>query len=142
MWRQRKMTNRRAKDATSSKSLLATVFQAAVVLPVLLAIGFGVISRPNLYFSPEMFAWIVILAAVFPSNLTTYLVNSMHVATYMSLTSGVSISQVFRQLRLGALQEFILSYLGLRLVGLVIVRLYVLPHFGFWSVAVFILPLV
>jgi signal transduction histidine kinase len=77
----------------------------------------------------------VVLATV-----ATYSVNVTLVAAYMHLVYGKSLREVLLQLRVGALTEFLLSYLGLGFVGVVIARLY--DAVGLWSIAAFILPLV
>src|SRR5207244_7712867 len=47
-----------------------------------------------------------------------------------------------RQLRLGALHEFLLNYLGLGFVAVLVARLYEVPDISVLAVAAFILPLI
>ena len=84
--------------------------------------------------------WFVLLPAVLIATVADYAVNVLLVSSYVHLTSGVKMRTILSQLRLGELREFVLSYLGLSLVGLVIALLYLEVHL--WAVAVFILPLV
>jgi signal transduction histidine kinase len=69
-----------------------------------------------------------------------YCVNVTLVTLAMRLLYPVSFGHVLRQLRFGALWEFLLNYVGLGFVGVIIASLY--QEVGLWSVAAFILPLV
>jgi signal transduction histidine kinase len=82
----------------------------------------------------------ILIAAVSLATAADYAVNVAMVATYMRLVGRLPIIEVLKTLRVGALTEFLLSYLGLGFVGLVIIRLH--SAIGFWSVLAFILPLV
>lgn len=84
--------------------------------------------------------WYVLLPIVVLSTVATYAVNVALVAAYMHLVYGKTLREVLSQLKVGALTEFLLSYLGLGFVGVVIARLY--QEVGLWSIAAFILPLV
>lgn len=84
--------------------------------------------------------WFILIPAVFAATATDYAVNVAFVSVYMRLASRIPIRQVLRQLRLGALSEFVLSYLGLSLVGVSMARVYLTINFA--AVAGFILPLV
>lgn len=77
----------------------------------------------------------VLLAAV-----AAYSLNALLVALYHSLLRGVGVLQVLRGMHGSAPYEFLLAYLGLGLFGGVIARFYLSE--GFWSVAVFLGPLV
>ncbi len=70
----------------------------------------------------------------------TYALNVFFVTAYMRLAYRIPLGGVLSQLRVGALSEFLLSYLGLGFVGVIIAQLWV--KVGVLSVAVFILPLV
>jgi len=83
--------------------------------------------------------WIV-LPVVLLATTVDYCVNVALVASYMRLASGVSFVRVLSELRMGAIPSFLMSYLGLSLVGVLIARLYL--DVNWWSVLVFILPLV
>ncbi len=69
-----------------------------------------------------------------------YGVNVVMVGLYMRLTSHARVRDVLSRLRVGALTEFLLSYLGLGFVGLVITRLH--DTLGIGAVFVFVLPLI
>jgi signal transduction histidine kinase len=84
--------------------------------------------------------WVLLIPAVFLATTTDYAVNVALVTSYMRLSSGLAYRAILSRLRLGGLFEFVLSYLGLSLVGVVIARLYL--DVRFWAVAVFVLPLV
>ena len=78
--------------------------------------------------------------SVLLATVSTYVVNVTLVLSYMRLVYTRSLSSLVQQLRVGALSEFLLSYMGLGFVGVIIARLYDAVHL--WSVAAFILPLV
>jgi signal transduction histidine kinase len=84
--------------------------------------------------------WFILIPAVFAATVSDYAVNVFLVAVYMRLTSRVRMREVVSQLRLGALSQFLLSYLGLSFVGAVIARLFL--TLNVFAVAVFVLPLV
>jgi signal transduction histidine kinase len=84
--------------------------------------------------------WYVLLIAGVLATASTYAVNVILVSIYMRLVYGVSLGELVAQLRVGALSEFLLSYMGLGIVGVVMARLY--HGVGFWAVAAFIAPLV
>lgn len=89
--------------------------------------------------TPESSSYLLIPFVVL-ATVATYSVNVTLVAAYMHLVYGKSLREVLLQLRVGALTEFLLSYLGLGFVGVIIARLY--DAVGLWSIAAFILPLV
>jgi signal transduction histidine kinase len=82
----------------------------------------------------------LLIPSVVLATVATYAVNVTLVAAYMHLAYGKSLRDVLSQLRVGAITEFLLSYLGLGFVGIIIARLY--EAVGLWSIAAFILPLV
>jgi signal transduction histidine kinase len=67
---------------------------------------------------------ILLLVAAASASLVDYAVNSGLVTMFVSLRTGVPIRQVIRELRIGRLSEFLISYLGLGLVGLSLAFLY------------------
>lgn len=77
----------------------------------------------------------VVIAAI-----AAYIVNAVSVATHQALFRGIGVVQVLRKMHGAAPYEFLLSYIGLGLFGAVIARFYVTE--GFWSVVVFLGPLV
>jgi signal transduction histidine kinase len=68
-----------------------------------------------------------------------YFLNSGIVTAAVSLDTGMSPSRVIREMRIGALSEFLVSYLGLAFFGLFLAHFYV--DNGLWSVPVFVIPL-
>ncbi len=73
------------------------------------------------------------------ASLVDYAVNSGLVATFVSLRTGVPIRQVARELRIGRLSEFLVSYFGLGLVGLSLAILY--KSVGVWALPAILAPL-
>jgi signal transduction histidine kinase len=70
--------------------------------------------------------------------LVDFLVNTTLVSVLISLVQRTSVREVRRRLRIGSAQEFLISYMGLGLLGVLLARLF---GQGWWAVAVFVLPL-
>jgi signal transduction histidine kinase len=70
--------------------------------------------------------------------LVDFLVNTTLVSVLISLVQRTSVREVRRKLRIGSAQEFLISYMGLGLLGVLLARLF---DQGWWAVAVFVLPL-
>lgn len=68
-----------------------------------------------------------------------YAVNVALVSVWASLKYRTGIVRVVRELRIGSLPEFLISYLALALLGLVMAKFFL--AMGFWSVPAFLLPL-
>jgi signal transduction histidine kinase len=85
----------------------------------------------------------VMVPGALASTTVTYLVNVVLVVLAVRLLYGLSFATVLRQLRLGALTDFSVNYLGLGFVGVVIAELYTYSHssLSVWAVAAFVLPL-
>lgn len=83
----------------------------------------------------------VLLGAALLAAVLDYLLNSGIVTAALSLDSGMSPWRVVRELRVGRLSEFLVSYLGLAFFGLAIAKIYVQENIGFWAVPVFVIPL-
>jgi signal transduction histidine kinase len=81
-----------------------------------------------------------LLLAALVATIVDYLANVFLVAIYSSLSFRLPLLQVVRELRVGQLSEFVISYIGLGLVGVVVAKLY--DGVGFWSVPTFLVPLV
>lgn len=77
----------------------------------------------------------VVIAAI-----AAYVINALSVATHQALFRGIGVGRVLRMMHGAAPYEFLLSYIGLGLFGAVIARFFVTE--GFWSVVVFLGPLV
>jgi signal transduction histidine kinase len=80
-----------------------------------------------------------LLLAVPAAVLVFYLCNVTLVSTALSLEHRVAFWSVFRRMRIGNPLEFLISYLGLGLLGVTLARLYV--DVGWWAVAAFVMPL-
>lgn len=72
---------------------------------------------------PTAPAWALVLFAMLAASVD-YLVNSAMVTAYLSLDLGLPPLQVLRQLRIGNLREYLVSYLGLGVLGLSIAVLF------------------
>ena len=77
----------------------------------------------------------VVIAAI-----AAYLINALSVATHQALFRGIGVGRVLRMMHGAAPYEFLLSYIGLGLFGAVIAHFFLVD--GFWSVVVFLGPLV
>jgi signal transduction histidine kinase len=84
-------------------------------------------------------AWRLILAAVLAAGVD-YVINSGLVSAYVSLRTGVRPHRVVRELRIGNLVEFLVSYLGLGVLGLTLAVLF--ARVGFWALPAFFVPLI
>jgi signal transduction histidine kinase len=69
-----------------------------------------------------------------------YVINAGLVAAFEAMSRGVTFGQVLVRMHGSAPLEFLASYIGLGLFGAVIAQFY--RHEGFWSVLVFLGPLV
>ncbi len=82
----------------------------------------------------------VVTGALALATASSYLANVALVATFIRVVRKRPVREVLSELRVGAVNEFLLNYLGLGFVGLVIARLY--DAVGLLSVAAFIFPLI
>jgi len=82
---------------------------------------------------------VVLLLAAAGASLVDYAVNGGLVAVFVSLRTGVPIRQVSRELRIGRLSEFLVSYFGLGLVGLSLAILY--NRVEVWALPAILAPL-
>jgi signal transduction histidine kinase len=94
---------------------------------------FNVISAPD-------DVWYRLLAGILVAALAAYAINTMLVAGLESLQRGIGVPEIVTRMHGPAPYEFLLSYLGLGLFGAVIAQFYRAE--GFWSVIVFLGPLV
>jgi signal transduction histidine kinase len=81
-----------------------------------------------------------LLIAASLASAIDYVVNTTIVALGASIIYRMAIPRVIRELRVGRLTEFIISYFGLAVFGLALAKFYSAPHVGFWSVPVLVLP--
>jgi signal transduction histidine kinase len=77
--------------------------------------------------------------AVPAAVLVFYVCNVSLVAGVLAIEHGVSVGSIFRKTPVGKPSEFLISYLGLGLLGVTLARLYV--EVGWWAVAAFVMPL-
>jgi signal transduction histidine kinase len=70
-----------------------------------------------------------------------YLVNATLVCIGASLYYEMPPLRVIRELRVGRLSEFVISYLGLAVLGLILARFFSLDEVGFWVVPISVIPL-
>jgi signal transduction histidine kinase len=96
--------------------------------------GLVVLMPPHLR-SPE---WALLLAAALAA-VVDYLVNFGFISVVASLHYGTSPIRVIRELRIGRLSEFVVSYLGLAVFGLILALLFLAS--GFIAVPAIVLPL-
>jgi signal transduction histidine kinase len=73
------------------------------------------------------------------SVLCFYLVNVTLVSSALALEHSVTFLSVFRKMRIGNPVEFLVSYFGLGLLGVIVANLYL--RVGWWAVAAFVMPL-
>jgi signal transduction histidine kinase len=84
-------------------------------------------------------AWLLIVAAMVAS-IADYLVNSTMVTIFTSLRVGLPPLQVLRELRIGSVSEFLISYLGLGLLGLTM-AMFTVTEVALWALPAFLAPL-
>ena len=82
-------------------------------------------------------SWQGLIPAI-PAVLADYVINTTLVGVALSLTYGLPIREMRKKLRIGNPLEFLVSYIGLGLIGVLLARLYVV---GWWAVAGFVMPL-
>jgi signal transduction histidine kinase len=87
---------------------------------------------------PTSPAWLLIVAAMLAAA-AEYLVNSGLVTVFASLNLSVSPRRVMRQLRIGNPTEFLVSYLGLGVLGLMLAVIFV--RASWWAVPAVFAPL-
>jgi signal transduction histidine kinase len=86
-------------------------------------------------------ATVRLFAAAMLAAVTDYLVNTSLVAIGASIMYRQPPLRMFRELRIGRLSEFLVSYLGLGLLGLILAKFFNQVGVRFWAVPVFLLPL-
>jgi signal transduction histidine kinase len=82
---------------------------------------------------------LLVIAAAIVASLVDYLTNLGLVIVMASLMFRVPVTRLARQLP--RLQEFLVSYVGLAVIGAVLAALYLVPRIGFWSVVTVVAPL-
>lgn len=84
--------------------------------------------------------WWTLVPAALAATITAYLINALLVALHASYQYGMTLRRVLAKMHGSRPVEFLLSYLGLALFGVVIARFFI--EEGAWSVVVFLAPLV
>jgi signal transduction histidine kinase len=82
-------------------------------------------------------AWTLVLPAMVAA-IADYAVNTAMVTIFTSLRVGLPPVTVIRELRIGRLSEFLVSYLGLGVLGLIVAIF--ADDIGFWSIPAFLAP--
>lgn len=82
-------------------------------------------------------AWLLIFAAS-AAAVADYLVNGTLVTLYMSTKLRLSPVQVVRELRIGNVKDFLISYLGLGVLGLTLAVFF--ESVGAWSLPAYLAP--
>jgi signal transduction histidine kinase len=106
--------------------------QAALAI-VAAAWIFGLIAEPT---DP----WWRLLVGTLAATAVAYAINSTLVAIHAALEHGMTVPQVLIKMHGTNPGEFLVSYIGLTMLGAVIARFFI--DEGAWSVAVFLAPLV
>jgi signal transduction histidine kinase len=116
-------------------TLLRALFNRSQMALSILAgsLLFGLIAEPDS-------EWHLLLLGVVLAASAAYAINAGLVAGLGSLVVGLSFRQILAKMHGSAPYEFLLSYIGLGLFGAVIAQFY--RSEGFWSVVVFLGPLV
>ena len=83
---------------------------------------------------------VILLPAALAATITAYAINAILVALHASLQHGLTVRQVLKKMHGSRPVEFLASYIGLALFGVVIARFFI--EEGAWSVVVFLAPLV
>jgi signal transduction histidine kinase len=84
--------------------------------------------------------WWILVPAALGATVVAYALNAIMVALHAALQHGLTVRQVLRKMHGSRPAEFLLSYIGLALFGVVIARFFI--EEGAWSVVVFLAPLV
>jgi signal transduction histidine kinase len=79
------------------------------------------------------------LGAALAAAIVDYILSSSLVAAAVSLDTGMPLWRVLREMRIGRLSEFLISYLGLAFFGLFLAHFYISAEY--WALPVAIIPL-
>jgi signal transduction histidine kinase len=85
-------------------------------------------------------AMVLILAALVAA-IGDYLINTSLVAVGAGLLYGIAPYKVLGELRIGRLSEFMISYVGLGVLGLALAKFFASEGVRFWAVPIFVVPL-
>jgi len=84
---------------------------------------------------------LLLVIAAMLAAMVDYIVNWSLVALAASIHYRMSPTTVFRQMRVGAGREFLISYLGLAVFGLIVAKLFQDQDVQFWVVPGYVAPL-
>ena len=84
---------------------------------------------------------VVLFAVASLAAMADYVVSTGLVAVVLSLNIKVPPWRVIRELKIGRLSEFLVSYVGLGFLGLLLAKLFSQPGIEFWAVPVLVIPL-
>jgi signal transduction histidine kinase len=112
-----------------------SVTAASAVFHAYSGLGSTLEARKQIVLLPK----VTLVVAAMLAAVADYLVNAGTVTAYMSLRGGLRPMQVIRELRIGRISEFLVSYLGLGVLGLALTIFFV--KVGFWSIPAFLAPL-
>ena len=115
-------------------SLLRALFNRSQVGLSVLAASAVFHALADLDVSPTA----VLMPTALLASVVDYAVNSGIVTIGFALKTGLSPQRAIRELRVGRLSEFLVSYLGLAFFGLFLAKLYI--SVGFWAVPIFVIP--
>jgi signal transduction histidine kinase len=109
---------------------------------VALAVGSASLIFDSLVVSvDESSPWLLFGAAALAS-IADYVVNTTLVCIAASIHFWMSPFRVIRELKVGRLSEYLISYLGLSVFGVILAKVFVLgPNHNWWVVPVCVLPL-
>ena len=82
--------------------------------------------------------WVLIVAAMLAA-ISDYLVNTALVTVGASIHYRMAPGRVIRELRIGRLNEFLISYLGLGVLALALAKIFLKT--SFWPIPIFVAPL-
>ena len=123
------------REFTREVSVLRALFNRSQVALSVIAASFVFHSIAEIGSSPP---WTLLLAAAVAA-IADYVVNSTLVTIFVSMRVRAPISQVAKELRVGKLSDFLLTYLGLGLLGLTLAVFY--SEVGPWSLPAYLAPL-
>ncbi len=83
--------------------------------------------------------WYQLAGAVAVTTLVGYCTNVLLVAWHVRLEKGTPVGRLIRQMHSGIFGEFVLSYTGLALFGVIVATFFIRD--GVWSIVVFVAPM-
>ena len=117
-------------------SLLQALFNRSSIALAVWAASWVFHSLVTLDSPPLALVGAALLAAI-----VDYMVNFGVISIVASLHYRTNPIKVIRELRIGRLSEFVISYLGLAVFGLMLAKSFVYTDATWWVVPVFVLPL-